>query len=542
MWGRISLETKCLVLFGAASVLILAAAFAVVWVRGNAVTESAQREVSRNFVLGFEAGWAAHPGSGDTRPESLESGGEGPAIRRLTLAGSDLLAVTDAFIGRALRQFRSDTARSEWHEGSWQGLARRYRFSRAERGAEGALVGMVLLDRVSASAGYDLLIRTVYASLAGLFSAATSVALFYLITTRIILGPVRSLKHTAEQAREGNLDARSDVRTGDEFQELAETFNEMLSGLQTTQNQLRALNSQLDLKVDELSQRNMALYESNKLKGEFLASVSHELRTPLNSIIGFAELLQEAADKEAAAGDDSSRLSKRRRFTENILSSARSLLDMITGLLELAKAEAGKLDLRPEPVNLRDTCEALLALMRPVADKRSVTLTLEASADLPVIHTDAKKLHQIIFNLLSNAVKFSGDESMNPEGAAARGARVTLRAERLPSRKEDGSPDQDRVRVSVLDSGPGIAAEDQQRIFEKFVQLDSGHERRHSGTGLGLAIVKELSHLLQGEIHVESELGRGSMFSIILPLAMDPTRQREIKLEMAFRGSLSGRS
>src|SRR5205807_1259721 len=207
---------------------------------------------------------------------------------------------------------------------------------------------------------------------------------------------------------------------------------------------------------------------------EFLANVSHELRTPLNSIIGFAELLHENVAKEeehaaaSAAGngapigpDDITRLAKRKRYLENILGAAKSLLDMINGLLEKGNGKATA-------------------------------------------------------------------------------ARVTLRAERLVGRGSEGVEAQDRVRISVLDTGPGIAPEDQKRIFQKFEQLDTGHTRRHAGTGLGLAICKELTTMLQGELQVESELGRGAMFSVILPRSLDAGRSEELRAEMSFRGRLAG--
>jgi two-component system sensor histidine kinase BarA len=363
---------------------------------------------------------------------------------------------------------------------------------------------------------------------------ALAVLVFYLITHYLVLSPVRALKETAELVREGNLAIRSDITTGDEFQELSETFNGMLTELQRTQEQLRAINAALDLKLGQLAEANTALYESAKLKGEFLANVSHELRTPLNSIIGFAELLNDIASAEAQAGDDSTRLAKRLRYTGNILVSGKNLLDMINGLLEMAKIEAGKIELRIEPVVLRDACEGLVGLIHPLADRKGIELNLDIEPDLPIIETDPKRFQQIVFNFLSNAVKFTPSKE-----AAGKAGQVTLRAERLASRGVGGAPAQERVRVSVIDTGPGIAPDDQPRIFEKFHQLDGSHTREHPGTGLGLSICKELAAVLQGELQLVSDLGRGSMFSVILPVKMDRDRAAEIKLESAFRGSLA---
>jgi signal transduction histidine kinase len=220
----------------------------------------------------------------------------------------------------------------------------------------------------------------------------------------------------------------------------------------------------------------------------------------------------------------------------------------------MAKVDAGKVDMHVTSVNLRESCEGLVAMMKPVADKRQVELKLETTdaGESPLILTDARKLQQILFNLLSNAIKFTASAAeqhaervmlaeLSDSGATGpepRPALVTVRVERLPAR---GAESFDHYRVSVLDTGPGIAKSDQDKIFQKFTQLDAGVSRKHSGTGLGLAICKELTLLLQGEIHVDSELGRGSMFSVILPEKIDPNKAAETKLELSFRGALAGR-
>jgi signal transduction histidine kinase len=228
-------------------------------------------------------------------------------------------------------------------------------------------------------------------------------------------------------------------------------------------------------------------------------------------------------------------LAKRVRFLENILNAARDLLEMINGLLEMAKIEAGKYELRIEKVNVHDTCEALAGLIFPLASTKGIKLNLEIASDLPLIETDAKKFRQIVFNFLSNAVKFSP----TAEEAGTK-AVVTLRAERLVAGRpgEQSSADADRVRISVIDNGPGIAIEDQGKIFEKFSQLSRGHTKEHAGTGLGLTICKELAGVLQGELQLVSDLGRGAMFSLMVPVALDTNRLRETEAEAKFRGAL----
>ena len=135
-----------------------------------------------------------------------------------------------------------------------------------------------------------------------IFAGTLAMIVFYLITTKIILQPVRALRETADRVRAGNTSVRSDLKTGDEFEQLAEAFNSMLSNLDEQQTLLRGINKSLDLRLNELSERNTALYDAARLKGEFIANVSHELRTPLNSIIGFAEILQDTTYLEAESG------------------------------------------------------------------------------------------------------------------------------------------------------------------------------------------------------------------------------------------------
>ncbi len=551
MWrGRISLANKCLLLFGAAVLLVVVAALSIPWLRMNSLVDEAQKDLSRQLVEVWRQSAvrgvdAAAEGAGGSGAGVSPSGPQRIGDAEVVLMSPEQVALAagkDPFVAAAWKLFRERPTEVELHDASWVGTDREYRFARAVRGPapENQLQGMAALRRVSIGAARLLLINTAYLLSAGMIALGLAVLVFYLITTRLILSPVRALRETAEMVREGNVATRSDIQTGDEFEELSDTFNQMLENLSESQNQLRSINTSLDLKVNELAERNIALFEANKLKGEFLANVSHELRTPLNSIIGFTELLIEAADKEAEAGDDSSRLTKRKRYLENIHGAGRSLLEMINGLLDMAKIDAGKMAVTLTQVSLKDMAEGWIALFRPLADRGGVELVADIAPDLPVIETDPEKLQQIVVNLLSNAVKFTSEKAADERTGGGGVARVALRVERLVARGSDGAAAEDRVRISVLDTGPGIAPEDQKRIFEKFQQLDSGHTRRHAGTGLGLAICKDLTGILQGELQLESEVGRGSMFSIILPLTIDRGRAAEMRLEMAFRGQLSG--
>ena len=342
--------------------------------------------------------------------------------------------------------------------------------------------------------------NVVVTALAGASGAVLAMLVFYLVTQRLVLSRVKALRQVAEQVTRGDLEVRSGITSGDEFEDLGATFNNMLAHLRTAQDDLRKINRSLDVRLGELAEINVGLYESNRLKSDFLANVSHELRTPLASIIGFAELLRDAWGSPDA---DRARLA---RYSENILSSGRSLLEIINDLLDLAKMEAGKLELHVSEFSLAELCLDLIDFVHPLADKREQRLTLQQPEDLPRCRSDAGKIKQILYNLLSNAIKFT------PKGGAV-GLQVARAGEHA-------------VRLAVRDTGPGIPREEQEAIFEKFRQLDSSRTREYEGTGLGLAITKELALILGGHVELHSEPGAGSTFVVELPLRIPDSGPR----------------
>ncbi|QKK08157.1 MAG: HAMP domain-containing histidine kinase [Planctomycetota bacterium] len=529
---RVSLADKCVILFGGAVVLIVLVALSVPWLRMGALVDGGQLELSRNLARAWTAA-EAMPHTADSI--AAEAGFE---AERLLPAAARVRAETDRPFARMLRRLDGESTRMEAQRAAWDGATRVYRYLAAERSEDGALTSVVHISRRSTDAAGQLVVNTAYLLSAGTLVLSLALIVFYQITHRIILGPVRSLRETADRVRSGELEVRSQIETGDEFQELAETFNSMLEHLSETNDQLRAINSAMDVRLNELAESNRVLFETNTLKSEFLANVSHELRTPLNSIIGFAELLLSIAETEertqAGRGDGApdQDLAKRTRYLRNIESASRNLLSLIEELLTMARLEAGKIDLHIEPMSVRDACEGLVALIQPQADRNGVLVRGEVIGDVPMIETDPRRFQQVIFNFLSNAVKFTGQEG-GPQGE------VVLRAEGLPAGQ--GGDDRQRVRISVLDNGPGIPPEEQDRVFEKFRQLGEGPTRQYGGTGLGLAIAKELAHLLQGDIQLVSDVGRGAMFSFILPVKFDHDRSAEQLLEGRFRGALAGR-
>ena len=318
----------------------------------------------------------------------------------------------------------------------------------------------------------------------------------YAIVRYVIVKPLRHLRDVSDAVTRGNLNLRAEIHTGDEFEELSKAFNRMLRSLVTIQDELRQANVNLDSKVDELAQANMRLYEMNMLKSDFLATMSHELRTPLNSILGFSEVLEGISSL-----DD-----KQKRYVQNIQKSGRTLLEMINDILDLAKMESGKMEVRPTEFQIGMVVGAQCDMARPLAEKKNIDLDTELDPDLPPMRQDQARVQQILNNLISNAIKFT------PEGG-----RVTIRV-RLEN---------DFMVMQVDDTGVGIAEDDQQVIFEKFRQgrvgVPSGDAmtREYSGSGLGLSIVKELCKLLGGSVSVTSELGKGSTFTVRLPWRLD---------------------
>jgi signal transduction histidine kinase len=313
----------------------------------------------------------------------------------------------------------------------------------------------------------------------------------------VIVKPVTHLRDVANAVREGDVEQRAMIHTGDEFEELAAAFNRMVRQLLNQQSELRHVNGELDTRLDELAQANMRLYEMNRLKSDFLATVSHELRTPLNSIIGFSDVL----------GGISSLDEKQKRYAANIQRSGTMLLEMINDILDLAKMEAGKMEVRPSEFKIGALVGAQCDMARPLAERKNIDLEYDVPSNLPPLKQDQAKVQQILNNLLSNAIKFTPD-----------GGRISVSAQQDPCGD---------LLLTVSDSGIGISPDDQSLVFEKFRQASGGlpdgdaMTREYSGTGLGLSIVRELCRLLGGDVSLESELGKGSTFTVRLPWILE---------------------
>jgi len=358
-------------------------------------------------------------------------------------------------------------------------------------------IGVVVVQRPAGEISKTVFLNRLWIIVAGLIAGAGAIVAFYMITQRVILRPIRQLRAIANNVADGNLNIRSSIKTGDEYQKLADAFNHMLDGLQIGQEKLRQANKQLDTKIAELSERNIELFKANKLKSEFLANISHEFRTPLNAILGFAEILREKPDLL--------KREKNQRYIENIITGGKNLLNMVNDLLDLAKTEAGKMKLRIEETNIEDLCDSVMASFSALTRKKKIKIKLKLDKKLPQLTTDAGKLQQILYNFLSNAVKFTPDRG-----------RIEITAT---------MPDEKHVRIAVSDTGCGVTEADKKKIFEKFSQADGSITRQTTGSGLGLAICKELAAVLAGTIGMESKPEKGSIFWLDIPVTLTQDEQ-----------------
>ena len=283
-----------------------------------------------------------------------------------------------------------------------------------------------------------------------------------------VIGPIQQIDTRLAAIASGNFAGHVDVTNRDELGALAANVNRM---------------------NDELQRLYRELETASRHKSEFLANMSHELRTPLNAIIGFSQVLREGISGDVNA--------KQAEYLDDILTSGNHLLALINDVLDLSKVEAGQVQLELAPFSIHDALERGVSMVREQATRDGVQVTLHTNGGLDSVTGDERRIRQVIFNLLSNAVKFT-----------PRGGLVDIAATQSSG----------EVRVSVADTGPGIAAEDLDRIFQEFQQTEEG-ARHHEGTGLGLALSKRFVEMHGGRIWCDSEVGRGSTFVFSLPVS-----------------------
>jgi signal transduction histidine kinase/DNA-binding response OmpR family regulator len=317
---------------------------------------------------------------------------------------------------------------------------------------------------------------------------------------RLISKPIVQLAETARTiSHEKSYSIRAATTANrDEVSTLIDSFNEMLDQIQQRDMALLGAQDELEKRVEErteqlaaanreLELRNREVEHATQLKSKFLASMSHELRTPLNAIVGFSDLLAEQAPGQLNP--------KQLRFVQHIKQGSTHLLQLINDILDLSKIEAGQLEFRYEDFEIKDALPEVLSTIRPLAMAKNITVHESSTAGL-FIYADRVRFKQVLYNLLSNAVKFTPN-----------GGRVDIKAYSQAK----------RIHVSVSDTGIGIRPEDHTLVFEEFRQVE-GSTNAHEGTGLGLAISKRLVEEQGGTISLESDLGKGSKFTISFPI------------------------
>ncbi|MGV9252916.1 HAMP domain-containing protein [Streptomyces sp. NPDC003697] len=315
-------------------------------------------------------------------------------------------------------------------------------------------------------------------------------------------------------------------------QELTEQLRLRSEELEQRQKALQASNAELEEKAELLAQQNRDIEAKNseieearqvleeraeqlavsmRYRSEFLANMSHELRTPLNSLLILAKLLADNAEGNLSP--------KQVEFAETIHGAGSDLLQLINDILDLSKVEAGKMDVSPTRIALVQLIDYVEATFRPLTAEKGLDLSVRVSPELPAtLHTDEQRLLQVLRNLLSNAVKFTDSGSVELVIRPARDDVPQAIREQLLEAGSLTDPDAPLIAFSVTDTGIGIAASKMRVIFEAFKQADGTTSRKYGGTGLGLSISREIAQLLGGEIHAQSEPGRGSTFTLYLPL------------------------
>lgn len=307
-------------------------------------------------------------------------------------------------------------------------------------------------------------------------SIGLAVLLGYAVSSSL-MAPVMLMDNQLRQIASGNFSKRIDVPNRDELGTLAGNLNRM-------NNELRDLYQQIEA--------------ASRHKSDFLASMSHELRTPLNAIIGYSEMLVEEAEDQNQKGFIPD--------LQKIRASGKHLLELINDILDLSKIEAGKVELFPETFDVKALIEEVASTIQPLIEKNSNVIAINCDDNMDAMYADITKVRQILFNLLSNACKFTELGT------------ITLDA------VQDYSQGAGWLSVSVTDTGIGMTGEQMEKLFQPFSQAEAQTTRKYGGTGLGLAITRQFCELMGGDIQVRSERGKGTEFTVRLPMATPPSK------------------
>jgi signal transduction histidine kinase len=318
--------------------------------------------------------------------------------------------------------------------------------------------------------------------------------LISLIINRMI-EPLLTLSQTMENARDSKLYSKAPINGTLEIRKIAQIYNQMMSTLEQQKQALEknhdTLESEIEIRTQELVVARDGALTASRHKSEFLANISHELRTPLQAIIGYTDLVREDLELEC--------MDAQVEDLDKSIRSAHNLLALINNILDLAKIEAGRMDLHLKAVNINSLVHETLDTVRPMASANNNELIVNIGSLTSILMVDRQKLMQIFLNLLSNACKFT------------KNGKITFEI----------FNDQSFLYFSVTDTGVGIAKDKLDFIFEQFTQVDGSQTRRFEGTGLGMAITQNFCQLMGATISVESELGKGSVFSVKQALPVD---------------------
>ncbi|HWQ70578.1 MAG TPA: ATP-binding protein [Patescibacteria group bacterium] len=361
-----------------------------------------------------------------------------------------------------------------------------------------------------------------WALLSVVFLAGGALAAYAL--SRRITQPITRLTESAARMAEGQIDQEISVDSRDELGTLATTYNEMAKALTRTLDErarvareLRDLNRSLEDRIRErtsqLEETNRDLSRASRHKSEFLANMSHELRTPLNAILGFTELIIDGIYGQVP--------DELRESMEDIRINGRHLLRLINDVLDLSKIEAGQMRLNLGEYSIQSLIDSAISATRSLAAEKRLELVAQVEADLPPALGDSKRMTQVLMNLVGNAIKFtpgSGSVTVTAKSVSSSEFQVPSSQPETRNPKPETPKSPDFIEISVADTGIGIPAEELKSIFSEFRQVDSSITREYGGSGLGLSIAKRLVEMHEGSIWADSQVGKGSIFYVRIPL------------------------